>query len=82
LSSPKPEVHIYLLSHLAYADVTDWLSIIKQLKTGRKSMFWSYKPLRRGAFEMASKRPTLKVIIMRWLAVSCGLKLFHPSKPS
>ena len=58
LPTPKPEVHIYLLSHLAYADVTDWLNIIKQLKKGRKSMFWSYKPLRQGAYEMASKRPT------------------------
>jgi len=57
LSTPKPEVHLYLLSQLAYADVTDWLNIIKQLKAGRKSMFWSYKPLRQGAFEMASKKP-------------------------
>ena len=28
---------------------------MKELKQGRKSMFWSYKPLRNGAFEMVTK---------------------------
>jgi hypothetical protein len=57
MSKPKPEVHIFLLSRLAYADVTDWLNIIKDLKQGQKPMYWSYKPLREGAYAMASKKP-------------------------
>src|SRR6266851_8335375 len=52
----KPIVHIYLLSRLAFADVTDWQKIMKQLREGRKSMFWSYKPLREGAFQMVSEK--------------------------
>ena len=52
----KPNVHIYLLSRLVFADVTDWQKIMKQLREGRKSMFWSYKPLREGAFQMASDK--------------------------
>lgn len=54
----KPIVHIYLLSRLAFADVTDWQKIIKQLRDGRKSMYWSYKPLRTGAYRLASRDGT------------------------
>lgn len=52
----KPKVHIYLLSRLAFADVTDWQNIIKELRTGRKSMYWSYKPMREGAFQMTTPK--------------------------
>src|SRR5262249_52355470 len=52
---PKPAYHIYLLSRLAFADATDWQKILKELRQGRKSMFWSYKPLRNGAFSLASR---------------------------
>jgi hypothetical protein len=51
----KPKIHIYLLSRLVFADVTDWQKIMKQLRDGRKNMYWSYKPLREGAFQLASK---------------------------
>jgi hypothetical protein len=51
----KPAYHIYLLSRLAFADATDWQKILKELRRGRKTMFWSYKPLRNGAFRMASR---------------------------
>lgn len=51
----KPAYHIYLLSRLAFADATDWQKILKELRQGRKNMFWSYKPLRSGAFRMASR---------------------------
>lgn len=52
----KPKVHIYLLSRLVFADATDWQNILKQLREGRKSMYWSYKPLREGAFQMALRK--------------------------
>jgi hypothetical protein len=51
----KPTVHIYLLSKLAFADVTDWRRIMRDLRGGRKGMFWSYKPLREGAYRMVAK---------------------------
>ena len=54
----KPIYHIYLLSRLAFADATDWQRILKDLGQGRKNMFWSYKPLRNGAFQMASEKGT------------------------
>lgn len=54
----KPRVHIYLLSRLAFADVTEWRRIIKQLQEGRKSIYWSYKPLRMGAYQLAANRDT------------------------
>lgn len=52
----KPKVHIYLLSRLAFADVTEWHKVIKQSREGRKGMYWSYKPMRDGAFRMAASR--------------------------
>ncbi|HEY4879930.1 MAG TPA: hypothetical protein VIH97_12460 [Candidatus Acidoferrales bacterium] len=52
----KPIYHIYLLSRLVFADATDWQKILKELSQGRKNMFWSYKPLRNGAFRMASQK--------------------------
>jgi hypothetical protein len=52
----KPIYHIYPLSRLVFADATEWLRILKELDQGRRSMFWSYKPLRNGAFEMASQK--------------------------
>jgi hypothetical protein len=52
----KPDIHIYLLSRLAFADVTDWRRIISQLREGRKNMYWSYKPLREGALRMAGRK--------------------------
>ncbi|MGH9774326.1 MAG: hypothetical protein ACRD50_05200 [Candidatus Acidiferrales bacterium] len=59
----KPKVHIYSLSRLAFADVTDWQAILKELQEGRKSMYWSYKPLREGALQMATrKNPDTKAI--------------------
>jgi hypothetical protein len=53
---PKPKVHIYLLSRLVFADATDWQNILKQLRQGRRSMYWTYKPLRQGAFQMALRK--------------------------
>jgi hypothetical protein len=59
----KPKVHIYLLSRLVFADATDWQAIMKQLRDGRKNMYWSYKPLRQGAYQMSSqKKPDHKAI--------------------
>src|SRR5277367_747226 len=54
----KPIIHIQLLSRLAFADAVGWQRIIKELKKGRTNMFWSYKPLRNGAFRMASQKGT------------------------
>jgi len=52
----KPQIHIYTLSRLVFADVTDWQKILKDLRKGRTNMFWSYKPVREAAFEMASQK--------------------------
>jgi hypothetical protein len=52
----KPKIHIYVLSKLTFADVTDWRKIMKGLRGGRKGMFWSYKPLREGAYRMAAEK--------------------------
>jgi hypothetical protein len=50
----KPQVHIFSLSQLVFADATDWQRILKQMREKRKNMYWSYKPLREGAFRMVS----------------------------
>jgi hypothetical protein len=48
----KQRFHIHQLSRLAFAQVTDWNRILQELEEGRKQMFWSYKPLRAGAFNL------------------------------
>jgi hypothetical protein len=59
----KPKVHIYLLSKLAFADVTDWRKIMRDLRQGRRGMYWSYKPLREGAYRMAAEEnPDVRAI--------------------
>ena len=58
MAKSKPNVHIFLLSRLAFADAAGWQKIIKELKQGRTNMFWSYKPLRNGAFRMATQKGT------------------------
>jgi hypothetical protein len=48
----KQRFHIHQLSRLAFAQVTDWDRILRELEARRKQMFWSYKPLRSGAFNL------------------------------
>lgn len=49
---PKQRFHIHQLSRLAFAQVTDWDRILADLEAGRNQMFWSYKPVRLGAFSL------------------------------
>ncbi|SRR6266404_4580002 len=48
----RQRLHIHQLSRLAFAQVADWNRILNELKSARKQMFWSYKPLRSGAFNL------------------------------
>lgn len=48
----KQRLHIHQLSRLAFAQVTDWDRILCELESARKQMFWSYKPVRSGAFNL------------------------------
>jgi hypothetical protein len=48
----RQRLHIHQLSRLAFAQVTDWNRILNELESARKQMFWSYKPLRSGAFNL------------------------------
>lgn len=48
----KTKIHIYPLSRLVFAPAVDWLRILEELEGGRKQMFWSYKPLRQGAYRL------------------------------
>jgi hypothetical protein len=48
----KQRLHIHQLSRLAFAQVTDWNRVLNELEAARKQMFWSYKPLRSGAFNL------------------------------
>jgi len=48
----KQRFHIHQLSRLAFAQVTDWDRILRELEARRRQMFWSYKPLRSGAFNL------------------------------
>lgn len=68
----KPKVHIYLLSRLVFADATDWHAIMKQLRAGRKEMYWSYRPLRQGAYQMASRKHTDNRVIYDDVAQLAG----------
>jgi hypothetical protein len=51
-SMSRQRLHIHQLSRLAFAQVTDWNRILNELESARKQMFWSYKPLRSGAFNL------------------------------
>lgn len=52
----KPQVPIFTLSQLVFADATDWQRILKEFRKQKKNMYWSYKPLREGAFRMAAEK--------------------------
>jgi hypothetical protein len=45
-----------MLSQLVFADATDWQRILRELREQRKSMYWSYRPVREGAFRMAAEK--------------------------
>jgi hypothetical protein len=57
----KQRFHIHQLSRLAFAQVTDWDRILRELEARRKQMFWSYKPLRSGAFNLLKAQDTSDV---------------------
>jgi len=48
----RQRFHIYQLSRLVFAQATDWNRILAELEAGRNQMFWSYKPVRQGAFNL------------------------------
>jgi hypothetical protein len=48
----KQKFHIHQLSRLVFAYPPDWMRILEELEAGRQQMFWSYKPLRNGAFNL------------------------------
>ena len=54
----RQRFHIHQLSRLAFAQVTDWNRILNELESARKQMFWSYKPLRSGAFNLLQAEDT------------------------
>jgi hypothetical protein len=57
----KQRLHIHLLSRLAFSQVTDWDRILSELEAGKNQMFWSYKPLRVGAFKLLSAKEAPQV---------------------
>jgi hypothetical protein len=57
----KQRFHIYQLSRLAFAQVTDWDRILADLEAGRNQMFWSYKPVRMGAFRLLTAAGSAEV---------------------
>jgi hypothetical protein len=57
----KQRFHIHQLSRLAFAKVTDWDRILRELEARRKQMFWSYKPLRSGAFNLLNAEDSSEV---------------------
>jgi hypothetical protein len=61
---PRQRVHVHQLSRLAFAQVTNWDRILAELEAGRNQMFWSYKPLRAGAFRLlgAKESPQIQEI--------------------
>src|SRR5260370_15148752 len=64
----KQRIHIYSWSRLAFAPVADWVGVLKELESGRKQMYWSYKPLRLGAFRLLKAKGTQQDNIYTYVA--------------
>jgi len=47
-----PQIDIYRLSRLAFAEVTGWRAMLQELRRDQKYAFLGYAPLRRGAVKL------------------------------
>lgn len=57
----KQRFHIYQLSRLVFAQATDWNRVLAEIEAGRNQMFWSYKPVRLGAFNLLKAKDTPQI---------------------